>query len=325
MKEIYNFTIIILCLLYFVCIFLVPSAVIETTSASILLWAQKVVPSLFPYFLIINVFVNSRIVNYISYVFLPIAKYIFKVSPQGFFAFIIGLLSGYPIGVKTVCSLYNENLISKKEATKLLHYVNNSGPLFIIGTVGINFLNSKKHGYILFLAHTLASIIIALLISIFSKNEKISHEHLKVNINLELGNLLSQSVKNSIESILIIGGFITLFFNLNFVLEYSKVYPFFYNILQKLFGINKELWQGILYGFFEITNGTNLISRSQTISVFYKLLACTTIISWGGMSVHFQTISFLKEVNLPVKTYFMGKLFHTILSVIIFLIIFAAI
>ncbi|WAM30734.1 hypothetical protein [Caldicellulosiruptor naganoensis] len=139
MKTIYSFTIIVLCLLYFICIFLNPHAIIEITKTSILLWAQKVVTSLFPYFLIINVLVNSGMISYISYIFLPVAKSIFKISSHGFLAFLIGILSGYPIGVKIVCSLYKENLISKKEATKLLLYVNNSGPLFIIGTVEITF------------------------------------------------------------------------------------------------------------------------------------------------------------------------------------------
>lgn len=325
MKNIYNFTIIILCLLYFVCIFLNPHAVIETTNTSILLWSQKVVTSLLPYFLIINVFVNSKIINYVSYIFLPVAKYIFKISSQGLFAFIIGLLSGYPVGIKTVCILYKENLITKKEATKLLHYVNNSGPLFIIGTVGINLLNSKTQGYILFFAHTLASIIIALFASIFSKKELVSYKNYNVNIDFNLGNLLSRSVKDSIETILVIGGFITLFFNLNFVFEYFKIYPFFYNTSHKLFGINKDLIQGLLYGFFEITNGTILISKSQTLSAFNKLLACIFIISWGGMSVHFQAISFLKEAELPIKTYLIGKCFHAILSAAVFLIIFVII
>ncbi|AZT90476.1 nucleoside recognition protein [Caldicellulosiruptor changbaiensis] len=325
MKNIYNFTIIILCLLYFVCIFLNPHAIIETTKTSILLWAQKIVTSLFPYFLIINVFVNSRIISYVSYIFLPVAKNIFKISSQGLFAFIIGLLSGYPVGIKTVCSLYKENLITKKEATKLLHYVNNSGPLFIIGTVGINLLNSKTQGYILFFAHTLASIIIALFVSVFSKIEWVSYKNYNVNINFDLGNLLSRSVKDSIEAILLIGGFITLFFNLNFVFEYFKIYPFFYNTSHELFVINKDLIQGLLYGFFEITSGTILISKSQTLSAFYKLLACVLIISWGGMSVHFQAISFLKEAELPIKTYLIGKCIHAILSVVILLIIFVVI
>jgi len=325
LKTIYNFTIIILCLLYFVCIFLNPHAIIETTKTSILLWAQRVVTSLFPYFLIINLLVNSRIISYISFIFLPVAKNIFKISSQGLFAFIVGLLSGYPVGVKTVCSLYKENLITKKEAIKLLHYVNNSGPLFIIGTVGINLLNSKTQGYILFFAHTLASIILALFVSAFSKKERVSSKNYNVNINFDLGNLLSRSVKDSIEAILLIGGFITLFFNLNFVFEYFKIYPFFYNTSHKLFGINKDLIQGLLYGFFEITNGTILISKSQTFSAFYKLLACVFIISWGGMSVHFQSISFLKEAELPIKTYFVGKCIHAILSVVILLIIFVVI
>ncbi len=140
-------------------------------------------------------------------------------------------------------------------------------------------MNSKTQGYILFLSHAMASIILAIYFSIYPTMESSFNHCKKGNINLDIGALLYRSVKDSIETILLIGGFITLFFNLNFVLEYFKVYSLLYNTLYNLFGINKDLTKGLLYGFFEITNGTVLVSKSQTLSTFYKLLACTFIIS----------------------------------------------
>ncbi len=55
----------------------------------------------------------------------------------GAYAFVMGIISGYPVGAKIVTEFKNNGECSKAEAERLLSFTNNSGPLFIIGTVGI--------------------------------------------------------------------------------------------------------------------------------------------------------------------------------------------
>ena len=63
------------------------------------------------------------------------------------------MLSGYPLGAKLTCDLYNENKISKSEAQRILCFSNNSGPIFIIGTIGTQMLNNSALGYKLLAIH----------------------------------------------------------------------------------------------------------------------------------------------------------------------------
>ncbi len=53
----------------------------------------------------------------------------------GAYAFIMGIISGYPVGASIVTEFRNSGECSKAEAERLLSFTNNSGPLFIIGTV----------------------------------------------------------------------------------------------------------------------------------------------------------------------------------------------
>jgi len=124
LKSAFEFTIILICILYFIAVIAIPSPIIDLTKNSAIIWFEKVFPSLFPYFIITNILVYTNVIYYISYIFYPIAKKIFRVSNQGFFAYFIGILSGYPVGIKMVCNLYNQSSINKNEATKLLIYVN---------------------------------------------------------------------------------------------------------------------------------------------------------------------------------------------------------
>lgn len=47
----------------------------------------------------------------------------------------MGIISGYPVGAKIVTEFRKNGECTKAEAERLLAFTNNSGPLFIIGTV----------------------------------------------------------------------------------------------------------------------------------------------------------------------------------------------
>ncbi len=65
---------------------------------------------------------------------------IFNVPGEGAFALLMGIVSGYPVGAKIVSTLKENHLCTSLEAERLIAFTNNSGPLFIIGTVGVRII-----------------------------------------------------------------------------------------------------------------------------------------------------------------------------------------
>lgn len=63
------------------------------TKRGLKLWADSVVPSLFPFFIITNLLSHTNIINYISRKFNGIMKPLFNVPGESAYAFIIGLIS----------------------------------------------------------------------------------------------------------------------------------------------------------------------------------------------------------------------------------------
>lgn len=104
------------------------------------LWANNVVPSLFPFFIAVNLLSHTNVIKHISKYCNKIMRPLFNVPGESAYAFIIGLISGYPVGAKIVTDLRNNNLCTKDEGERMLCFTNNSGPLFIIGTVRNNFI-----------------------------------------------------------------------------------------------------------------------------------------------------------------------------------------
>ncbi len=95
---------------------------------------------------------------------------IFNVPGEGAFAFIMGIISGYPIGAKIVTNFRENDICTKEEGERLVAFTNNSGPLFIIGTVGISLFFDTRTGILLFISHILACISVGIVFRFWKKN-----------------------------------------------------------------------------------------------------------------------------------------------------------
>lgn len=120
---------------FILCLLLFSASNISATKHGLNLWVNSVVPSLFPFLVATELLSYTNAVNIIGRKLDKFMKPIFNMSGAAAYPLVLGFISGYPIGAKTVCQIYSSGLCSKKEAEILLAYTNNSGPLFIIGTV----------------------------------------------------------------------------------------------------------------------------------------------------------------------------------------------
>ncbi len=181
------------------------------------LWANSVIPSLFPFFVATELLIHTNLFYKLGNYFNIFMKPIFNIRGEGALAFIMGIVSGYPVGAKIASNFRKNNICTKNECERLLSFTNNSGPLFIIGTVGILMYRNTMIGILLFITHILSSLSVGFLFRFWKKNEIISEKNVyKQKCNnpqlsapqiSDLGKILTESISSSIHSILIIGRF----------------------------------------------------------------------------------------------------------------------
>lgn len=331
----------ILVLLFIVALIIYPKTVVSSASKGISLWLNIVFPSLFPFFVASQLLSKSGFVNIFGIILEPIMRPLFNISGCGSFALAMGIVSGYPVGATITNDLRKQELISKTEAERLLTFTNNSGPLFIMGSVAVGMLHSAKIGYLLYICHVAACITVGLIFRFYKKTSQVnnhasvmlkntkptkSNSNISQKLHLELQKmrnsdintwtLFGDSIKNSIYSILTIGGFIIFFSVLINILitsgiigKVSSLLPGFISNL----GIDSKTTEGILCGIFEITTGANLISMSS-VSLKIKLCCISLIIGWAGLSVHTQVMSIVSSSDINVKPYIIGKALQGIIS-----------
>ncbi len=315
-------------LVFTLCILIFSSSNLSAVKNGISLWATSVVPSLFPFFVATELLMHTNIIYQIGNILNIFMKPLFNVRGEGAFAFIMGIISGYPIGAKIATNFRKENICTKEECERLLSFTNNSGPLFIIGSVGILMYRNTMIGVLLFITHLLASLSVGFIFRFWKKNKNtkshIYSEHTYINKKNQatlynLGEVLSESIISSIKSILVIGGFVVLFSSIISILKSSGLTHLVEIILKPFFNfinVNPTFIEPIFTGFFEITNGISSISNIASKKLSINIIITAFLLGFGGFSVLLQVLSITSKSDLSIKPYLYGKLLHGIISAI---------
>ena len=100
------------------------------------LWLNNVLPAVLPFTIGANLLIALGAAGFFGAFLEPLMRRVFGLPGAGAFALVIGIVSGYPIGAKVVCDMRLRGEISRDEAQRLISFVNNSGPLFVLGARG---------------------------------------------------------------------------------------------------------------------------------------------------------------------------------------------
>ena len=318
----------ILFCIFTICLVLFSQTNLIAAKNGLILWATAVIPSLFPFFVATEMLSYTNVVSFLGKWLSPIMRPLFGVPGEGAFAFIMGLISGYPVGAKIVSNFVEEKICTKEEAERMLAFTNNSGPLFIIGTVGITLFGNTNVGILLFVTHILACISVGILLNFLLKRKKDDYNNKKYefkkisrinNFHNEskslsfssLGEVLGNSIKSATSTILMIGGFVVMFSVIISMLNQSHVFDGISNIISPVLaviGIPVELVKPALSGIVELTNGVNLVTGTQIENISINIVLCSFLLGFGGFSVLLQVFSIVSKNGLSIKKYAFGKL-----------------
>lgn len=322
----------ILFCLFTVCLVLFSRTNLSAAKNGLILWATAVVPSLFPFFVATEMLSYTNVVPCLGKWLTPIMRPLFGVPGEAAFAFIMGLISGYPVGAKIVSNFMEQEICTKEEAERMLAFTNNSGPLFIIGTVGITLFGNTTIGILLLVTHILACISVGIILNIctrrkrknefkpsysFASSHPIKNQNTTAPSFSSLGEILGSSIKNATSTILLIGGFVVLFSVVISILNQSHLLDSLSNICSPIFTTFKapsEFCKPLLSGIVELTNGVSLIVGIPTKNISISIIFSAFLLGFGGFSVLLQVFSIVSKNGLSIKKYAYGKLLQGFLA-----------
>lgn len=269
------------------------------------LWFERMIPTLFPFMVLSGVIIRMNLTGSFVKILNPVLGRLFSVRSPCVYGMVIGFLCGFPMGAHVAAQLYEQKQISRPEASFLLAFCNNIGPVyflsFVLPTLGISrpapFLigmYALPFLYGLFLRYTVFS----------SINKKEGEKNGKTH-SLSLLEALDDAIFQSLFGIAKLGGYM-IFFNLLFILP---------ALACRLFSLEGSFWSLAAGGagcFLEITGGIGQLGNQAPY-----LVLC--LLPFGGLSCIAQTFSMIKNTDLSISEYVMHKMILTALTVFYYL------
>lgn len=305
----------------FFCVFIIilliakPETYIPSTKNGILIFVTNVLPVLFPFFFF-SFFISNMGVseNLLKIGEKPMRK-IFNISKYGFYILLLSFLCGYPVGAKLTNYFYKKNKIDFVDAKKLSTICSTSNPIFILGTVGAFILANKKAGYIILAAHYLSALLIGIIFRGKSRKEYIKTQ-MEIHDSKLTDNGLSDSINSSVQTILMVGGFICIF---NLIADVFTNIGFI-DVLSSLFSniTSKEVSETVFTGMFEMTRGC-LLSQTLNQSIILKASLCGFFVTFGGFGILAQIIVFTKEIGIKSSEIIFKKFIQSLLCFLLVL------
>lgn len=319
---------------------ILPVETFEASKRGLNIWWGTVFPSLFPFFVISELLIGFGVVKFIGIILEPLMRPLFRVPGVGGFAWAMGMASGNPAGAKITARLREEKQISKIEAERLVSFTNYSSPLFIFVAVSVGFFHNKGLGILFAIAHYLGNILVGLIMRFYgySKKEKLEVKNKKFRVweavralhrtriedKRPIGKLLGDAVVSSIHTLLMIGGFIILFSVINRLLFHLQITALLASVIKEFFAtlhFPKQLTIPFISGLFEITIGSDLVSRVKESTLLQQSILTSFILGFGGFSIQAQVASILAQTDIRFKPFFIARILHGLFAAIITLLI----
>ncbi len=263
-------------------------------------------PSTLPFLFITGLITRLGYVNKLSKACEKATSFLFGLSGVSGYCLLMSFLSGYPVGAKTLCDLKESGVISSSEATKMSFLCSSSGPLFILGSVGMGMFSDAKIGFILLVSHFFS----ILLSGVIFRFYKVTPAKGFLPALKKADNLLYECMMSSVLSVLCVGGFISVFYTLSLILSDWHILAPLSSLLSAL-GAPDTLAKAFAQGVVEMTGGCKALAFAPTpLSVAF----CAFLITFGGISILVQQIVYLQKAKVKLRIFLPVKLLQAVIA-----------
>ena len=272
-------------LLVFLLLLAFPAVVADGVRAGLSLCYRAVLPAVFPS-IVLTSLLFARSGGMIERTVGRVFSRLFRVSRRGGVAFVAGLLAGFPVGAVIVANDVKAGRLSREEGEYLLTFVNNTGPAFLIGGIGVGLFDSARLGWMLYILQIPVSLSVGFLYRPRRPNPKVCRK-----IPASDGIDPVSAIASASETAVGIVGFVC-----------------FFSALSSLFSlfIPTGLPHAVSSALLEVGTGA---ARASTLAFPFPAFPLVAFaVCFSGLSVHFQTLSVVKKAGLGAKRYFRAKL-----------------
>ncbi len=289
--------------------------------------AFSLIPSVFPFMVMTAVLCDGKAGRWIARALHPLLQLLFGVSDAGAFVVAMGWMGGFPSGALCAVRLYEKGALDAAELSRLLCFVNNPSPAFVIRALGGALFSSLPLGrriyFCVVLSSAMAGLLSRFLFPLFSPStapEALTQSSKKTALASARSPLSASAPASSV--FVNLSGALTR--SAGAMLNVCASVVFFSAFGECLLTMGRQImawrpfrqpeWITVLVsGFIEISGGcasAALLSDRE----LGALCACV-ICSFSGMAVFMQICTTCQAVpGVSFRPYWVSKIFQACLS-----------
>ncbi|MCL6635692.1 MAG: sporulation integral membrane protein YlbJ, partial [Peptococcaceae bacterium] len=315
-----------------------PRLVFEGSLMGLKTWWNIVFPALLPFFIASEFFMSFGVVHFMGVLLEPLMRGLFNVPGTGAFVVATGFTSGYPIGSMLTARLRSQGLCTRVEAERLMSFTNNSSPLFMLVAVAVGMFDNPALGWIIAGGHYLSNLTLGLALRFYgrggdsrspspfprlsSRRGSLFTQALREMIHVQrqdkrpFGRIMADSITNSVQSLLKIGGFIILFaVIIRLLTESGFIHALagFFGLFLAPLGFAPEVLTAMASGFFEMTIGCKLAAEAPA-PLMQQVVAVGMILAWSGLCIQAQAAAMVAETDIRLTPFMVCRVAQAILA-----------
>jgi hypothetical protein len=140
-----------------------PGVALSSAREGLDLFMTIVLPTLLPFFIFSRLLLETPVAEDAGRLLEPVMRPLFGCPGPTAFAMTVSFLSGYPAGSRIVAALYEQGRLRNDELRRAACLCSTSGPIFMLGAVGVGMFGSERIGWLILLSHYQAVILTGIL------------------------------------------------------------------------------------------------------------------------------------------------------------------
>lgn len=337
--QLLNLVLIAVAMIFTIALVLYPEQGFAAGISGLKVFGKVVFPSLLPFFVLAEILMGLGVVRGLGVLLEPLMRPLFSVPGVGAFALSMGLAAGYPMDAVIASRFRETGQCTRVEGERLLAFTNTADPLFMLSAVAVGMFKSPAVGGLLAVSHYISAFLVGVCFKFWGRKDK-DHlaelqarrtERAKGSIFVRayremmlareedgrpFGKLLGNAVTESMQTLIMICGFIVFFAVFIEILSLSGMMSVIgapIDLIYHMFHINGGLVNPTIAGLLELDIGS-----AQTAVVnapmLQKLALVSGIIGWSGLAVHAQVASVLTNTDIRMLPYFLARFLQAIFA-----------
>lgn len=299
-----------------------PSAAFKASGEGLAIWWRIIFPGLLPFLVLSHMLIASGFVHGVGKLLEPYTKKWLGLPGIASFIIPLGMTAGFPAGADAASKLQRQGQITSAEAEKIASYSHFCSPMLIIIVIGAGFAKQPWLGLFLLCIHWIAGLLSGMSTNALLRTKQTEQDKAEVpsstmkasqkkqpsRFRLALtsmeeahqadgrsfGKLLGDSVSASVQTLMMIGGYILIFSVIIFVLTDAL----------------KQLVPSLMIAsLLEVHLGSFSIV-TQPISLYHKSILLSALLGFSGLCAYLQVQALLKSAGTIGRFFFVHRILH---------------